>query len=370
MRCGTSKGIFLHANHLPQDPVLRDKAILAIFGSPDKRQIDGLGGAEPLTSKLALIDAPSREDADVDYKFGQVEIEKAYIHYDGLCGNISSGIGTFAIEEGLVKGVEPITKVRVHSVNTQQVYVIEVPVKDGLPAVLGDYEVPGVPGTGAKLTIDMAGTVASFRRGLFPSGNKKDVMDIPGLGTVTVSIVDVVNPVAFINAADLGLKGDELSKDISPETYGFIQQIRSNVSKLIGMEGWDEAEIKSPVPFLAFVSPSKDVVNHLTGEIIKAEDQDFLARAIFLGGVHQTYPGSVSCVTGSAAKLPGTVVNEISKNAVPGIVRIGHPAGVVEVESEVALDADGKDIVTRVTYGRTARRLMDGIAYVPRNVLE
>jgi len=143
MRCGTSKGIFLNENDLPQDPVLRDKVILSIFGSPDPRQIDGLGGADILTSKLALISAPSRPDADVDFSFGQVEINKPEIYYDGLCGNISSGVGTYAIEEGLVKAVEPVTKVRVHSKNTNQIYITEVPVKDGRPLVNGNYEVAG-----------------------------------------------------------------------------------------------------------------------------------------------------------------------------------------------------------------------------------
>ena len=166
MRCGTSKGIFLNENDLPQDTALRDKVILSIFGSPDPRQIDGLGGAEMLTSKLALISASSRPDADVDFTFGQVEIAEPVIHYDGLCGNIASGVGTYAIEEGLVKAVEPVTKVRIFSRNTNQIYITEVPVKDGRPLVAGDYEIAGVPGKGAKIKVDMAGTVGS-RTGKF-----------------------------------------------------------------------------------------------------------------------------------------------------------------------------------------------------------
>jgi 2-methylaconitate cis-trans-isomerase PrpF len=370
MRCGTSKGIFLHENHLPQDPELRDKAILAIFGSPDKRQIDGLGGAEPLTSKVALIGPPSREDADVDYTFGQVEIEDPVIHYDGLCGNISSGVGTFAIEEGLVRAVAPVTRVRVHSVNTKQVYTIDVPVKDGRPLVLGDYKVDGVPGTGAKVTIDMAGTVASLRRGIFPSGKKKDNMHIPGIGEVCVSIVDVVNPVAFIQAKALGLEGRETTETVPRETYTYVQEIRSQVAELLKMEGWRERKVKGPVPFLVFVAPPEEYTNHLTGETICTGDIDFLARAFFLGAIHQTYPGSVSCVTGVAAKLPGTVVNEVSANRDESVVRIGHPAGIIEVESEVGIDQCGNDVVKRITYGRTTRRIMDGIVYVPKDRLE
>lgn len=370
MRCGTSKGIFLHRNHLPQDERLRDKAILAIFGSPDKRQIDGLGGAEPLTSKLALIGPPTRDDADVDYTFGQVEIEGAFIHYSGLCGNISSGIGTFAIEEGLVRAVEPVTTVRVHSTNTGQVYTIDVPVKDGLPRALGDYRIDGVPGTGAKLTIDMVGTIASHRRGLFPTGRKKDEIEFPGDRPVAVSVVDVVNPCAFIKASDLGLRGDEITKDISTETFDRIEYIRASVAELIGIEGWSEQEYRDPSPFLAFVSEARDYSNALTGETVRESDIDFLSRVYFLGGIHQTYPGSISCVTGACSKLPGTVAYEVSKNAIDGVARIGHPAGVIEVEAVAGKDRDGNDTITRVTYGRTARRIMDGTVYVPRNLLE
>jgi 2-methylaconitate cis-trans-isomerase PrpF len=343
--------------------------ILAIFGSPDPRQIDGVGGAEPLTSKLALIGPPSREDADVDYTFGQVEISKPFIHYSGLCGNISSGIGTFAIEEGLVRAVEPVTHVRVHSTNTEQVYTLDVPVRDGMPIAAGDYKVDGVPGTGAKITVDMVGTVASMRKGLFPTGNKKDKLDIPGLGTVTVSIVDVVNPCAFILAEELGLKGDEISKDMTKETYGYMDVIRSRVAALLGLTGWDLQESKDPTPFLAFVSPARDYKNHLTGENVQGGDVDFLSRVYFLGGIHQTYPGSISCVTASAAKLPGTVVFDICRKREGDTLRIGHPGGVIEVEAEAGKDGDGNDVIKKVTYGRTARRIMDGTVYVPRNVI-
>ena len=370
MRCGTSKGVFINENHLPQDKALRDKAILAIFGSPDKRQIDGIGGAEVLTSKLALIGAPSRPDADVDYTFGQVDIETPHIFYTGLCGNISSGIGTYAIEEGIVRAVEPVTTVRVHSVNTQQVYTIEVPVKDGLPCVLGDYSIAGVPGTGARVTLNMAGTVASIRRGLFPTGNKKDEIDVPGLGKVTVSVVDVVNPCGFVKASDLGLRGDEISADMTEENYKHIDYIRSEIAKLIGIEGWDEQEPRDTIPFLGFVSEARDYDNRLSGGTVKGEDVDFLSRVYFLGGIHQTYPGSISCVTGACSKLPGTVLYEVSKNAIDGIARIGHPAGIIEVESVAGVDDEGNDTIERVTYSRTTRRLMDGNAYVPRNLLE
>jgi 2-methylaconitate cis-trans-isomerase PrpF len=269
-----------------------------------------------------------------------------------------------------VRAVEPITKVRVHSVNTQQVYTIEVPVKDGLPRAIGDYSIAGVPGAGARVTLDMVGTVASFRRGLFPTGRKKDEIDVPGLGKVTASVVDVVNPCGFVKASDLGLRGDETSKDMTEENYAHIDYIRAEIARRIGIEGWDQNEPRDTIPFLGFVSEARDYTNHLNGRTIPGEEVDFLSRIYFLGGIHQTYPGSISCVTGACSKLPGTVLYEVSRNGMPGIARIGHPAGIIEVEAVAGKDADGNDTITRVTYSRTTRRLMDGTAYVPRNMLE
>ena len=362
-RAGTSKGIFLHLNDLPQDKETRDKVILAIFGSPDKRQIDGLGGAEPLTSKLALIGPPSVPDADVDYIFGQVDIDNAYISYSGLCGNISCGVAPFAIEEGLVKAVEPVTTVRVYSKNTDQIFITEVPVKDGHPVIEGDYVVPGVPGTGARINMNMAGCVGSFRKGLLPTGKAKEEFDVPGFGKLEISIVDTVNPCIFVRAEDIGLSGDEVKPDsLTDEKKELLENIRK-----VGFEKLEKEYNKlDAVPFVSFVTKPKDYTNHLTGETIKKEDVDFLARVWFLGGIHQTYPGSISCCTGAAAVIPGTILYDI-RNKDDMTVRIGHPGGVIEVEAICNKDAKDELTIERVAYGRTARRLMDGYAYVPNS---
>jgi len=209
MRAGTSKGVFLHENDLPDDPILREKVILSIFGSPDPRQIDGLGGAEPLTSKVAIIGPSSRPDADVDYTFGQVEIIQPKVHFSGLCGNISSGVAPYAIEEGLVKAVEPVTVVRVHNVNSNNIFTSEVPVSGGKPKVLGDYTLDGVPGTGARINIDMVHTLGSVNGKLLPTGNITDRIKIRDQEDIIVSILDIPNPCIFVNARDVGLKGDE-----------------------------------------------------------------------------------------------------------------------------------------------------------------
>ena len=369
MRCGTSKGIFLNENDLPQDPALRDKVILSIFGSPDPRQIDGLGGAEMLTSKLALVSPPSVPGADVEFSFGQVEIDSPEIFYDGLCGNIASGVGTYAIEEGLVRATEPVTKVRIYSRNTNQIYITEVPVRDGRPLINGDYEVAGVPGTGAQIQIDMAGTVGSRTGKLLPTGNPVDRLEIDGFGPLDVSLLDVVNPCIFVRASDIGMKGDEKPSDVdgNESFMKLIDNIRIASCAKMELSGW---ELKNPTPFVVFVSPPKEYIDHLTGKTICAGDVDFLARMIILRKMHQTYAGSVSCVTGMAGVVPGTVVHEMAKPADgQKIIRLGHPAGVIDVEAECDVTPDGI-VARRVTYSRTARRIMEGYVYVPKNVFE
>jgi len=365
-RCGTSRGIFLHENGLPQDTRTRDKVILSIFGSPDPRQIDGLGGADVLTSKVAIIGPPSIPGADVDYTFGQVDIDTAYIAYSGLCGNVSSGVAPFAIDEGLVRAVEPVTTVRVHNKNTAQIFTTEVPVRNGKPLVTGDYVLPGVPGTGAKLTMNMVGTVGSYGKGLLPTGNVIDVFDVPGIGKIEGSLIDTVNPCLFLRAKDLGFRGDEVKKtDFKEGELEKLEIIRREAAfKAIGKEYVE----KDAVPFIVYVAEPMDYVNHLTKETIKASNLDFLARAHFVGGIHQTFSGSLSCCTGAAAVIPGTVVYEIRGARDSMEVRLGHPGGIIEVEAVCGKDSAGNPAISHVTYYRTARRIMDGYSYVPNKL--
>jgi 2-methylaconitate cis-trans-isomerase PrpF len=369
MRGGTSKGIFLKENDLPQDPNIRDKVILAIFGSPDSRQIDGLGGAEVLTSKLALIGAPSRPDADVDYSFGQVDINNPKIYYDGLCGNISSAVGPYAIEEGFVKAVEPVTRVRVHSKNTNQIFYIEVPVVDGKPGITGDYRIEGVPGSGAKLDIDMSGTVGSRTGKLLPTGNVVDSVHVDGIGNLDVSITDLANPAIYVKAADLNLRGNETPAELDnkPGLMELIQKIRVACADITHIDGWKP---ENPIPYVMIASEPRDYKDYASGEVIRGEDINFVARMIFLGKAHKTFPGSGSCGIGVTALIPGTVVNQIAKfRSAENVVRLGHPCGIVEVGAEIG-EENGKITVKRATYGRTARRLMDGYVYVPNHVFE
>lgn len=372
MRGGTSRAIFLMENELPRDPFLRDKIILAIFGSPDQRQIDGLAGAEPLTSKLAIIGPPSRPDADVDYTFGQVEISKPFIDYSGNCGNISSAVGPFAIEEGLVRTVEPVTKVRIYNTNTKRIYTAEVPIYNGRPKITGDYQIDGVPRAGAKITLDMAGTAGGKTGRLLPTGNVKDRITLKGLREVNVTIVDAANPVVFVKAQELGMKGNETPTQIDGDKDLLIklEEIRSIGAEMIGLvSDRRDAGEKSPViPMVAYVSSPMPYVNHLTGKEISEDSVDFLSRLMFMRITHKTYAGTATIATGAAAVIPGTVVNDVMPKKEGHIIRIGHPGGIIDIEVEGKME-NNAFVLTKAAIGRTARRIMEGYVYVPKAFL-
>ncbi|MDO0824678.1 2-methylaconitate cis-trans isomerase PrpF family protein [Desulfosporosinus nitroreducens] len=368
LRAGTSKGIFLMENDLSSDTQRRDQEILAIFGSPDVRQIDGLGGADPLTSKVAIIGPSTRSDADVNYTFGQVSIGTELVDFSGNCGNISSGVGPFAIDEGLVRAVEPVTKVRIHNTNTGKILVAEVPVKDGKAQVCGDYKIAGVPGTGAKIMLDFAGTVGSATNKMLPTGKVVDVLNIEDFGTIEASIIDVANPMVFVRAKDLGLTGIETPAQINgnKEMLDLLEKIRGKAATMIGMAKDEEDALKnSPAfPMIAFVSEPQDYVDFTTGKAIRADQVDFVSRLMYMQVIHKTYAGTGTTCTGAAAKIPGSIVNQVTLSKSP-LVRIGHPAGVIDIE--VQAKEEGAEIkLERAAFGRTARRIMDGYVYISR----
>jgi len=368
MRGGTSKGIFLKVNDLPQDNAKRDQLICEIFGSPDVRQIDGLGGADALTSKLAIIAPATRPDADVDYTFGQVSITKPYIDYSGNCGNISAAVGPFAIDEGLVRAQEGLTTVRIHNTNTKKIIVAEVPTVDGKASIVGDCAIAGVPGTGAKIMLDYSDTAGAATGKMLPTGNVKDVLDIPGYGPVTVSIVDVANPVVYVAAKDLKLSGIETPQqvDSNKDLLQLLEQIRGTAAVKIGMAKTPEDALANvpAFPMIAFVSPAADYQDFTTGNPISAGEVDFVSRLMFMQKLHKTYAGTATICTGAAAKIPGSVVNEaIVDVEQKSCIRIGHPAGVIEVEVAVEKQS-GQVVLKRAAMSRTARRIMEGYAYV------
>ncbi len=363
MRGGTSKGIYIKSNHLPEEREARDRVIMAIYGSPDVRQIDGLGGADPLSSKLAIIGPSSHPEADVDYTFAQVGIDKPVVDYSGNCGNISSGVGPFAIDEGFVKAVQPMTRVRIHNTNTGKILEAEVEVRDGRARVSGDCRIAGVPGTGSRIMLNFAGTAGSVTGKLLPTDNVIDTISIAS-GEIEVSIVDCANPMVFVRASDMGIKGTESPREINGNTdlLQRLEEIRARVAVLIGMaETSQEATEKSPAfPMIAMVSRAAAYEDFTTGRTISAADVSLVSRLMFMQVLHKTYAGTGTVCTGVAARIVGTIVNEMIEepNSVE-TVRIGHPAGVISLEARVR---DGR--VERAAFARTARRIMDGYVWV------
>lgn len=394
MRGGTSRGLFVMRGDLPAEPELRDRVILRMYGSPDVRQIDGMGGADPLTSKLAIIGpptnrkgseaaptkqrgseaAPTHEDADVDYTFAQVSIEEPFVDYAGNCGNISSAVGPFAIDEGLVDPVEPKTTVRIHQTNTESILVAEVPVVNGKAAVEGDYHIDGVPGAGARIDLDFSDTAGAVTGRILPTGNPLDRLDVEGVGPVDLSVVDAGNPCVFVRARDLGIEGTETPDQIDADRplNDRIERIRGTVAARIGLvDDWRDAARESPyIPFFVMVRRPADYVDFTTGRMVEAQDVDFVARLLFMLRMHKAYAVTGTVCTGAAAKIPGTIVHEAarSESHSRSLTRIGHPAGVINVEVVVRSD-DGVHL-SRASVGRTARRIMEGYVFVPWSTLD
>lgn len=369
MRAGTSKGIFIKEEDLPGVKEERDELILGIFGSPDIRQIDGLGGADPLTSKLAIIGKPTREDADVDYTFGQVSYVASQIDYSGNCGNISAGVGPFAVDEGLVKVEEPYTNVRVHNTNTGKILIERVEVENGKAKTVGDYSIAGVPGTGSEIQIDFSDTAGASTGKLLPTGNVVDKIDVEGIGEIEVSLVDAANPVVFVRAKDLGLTGIETPAQIdeNKKLLDTLEEIRGKGSKLMGLvDDWKDALKTIPAfPMIAMISPAQDYQDFTTGKEIKEGDIDFVSRLMFMQVVHKTYAGTATICTGAAARIEGSIVNEAMNAKDKGkddVLGIGHPAGVITVKATASKEGNAWKL-EEAAISRTARRIMDGNCY-------
>jgi 2-methylaconitate cis-trans-isomerase PrpF len=371
-RGGTSKGVYLHERDLPKDPELRNKVILAIFGSPDIRQIDGLGGADPLTSKCAIIGPPERSDADINYTMAQVDITKPILDFKGNCGNISSGVGPFAIDEGLVSVKEPETVVRIYNTNTKKILKAFVQTSQGKSDYIGEYAIDGVPGTNSKILLDYSATEGAATGKLLPTGKPTDVLTIPSVGKIEISIVDAGNPMCFIKPEVLNLSGIEGPLDPKvTEALDKIELIRGTAAKIIGfVDDPAKARTESPAgPMLAIVSEPREYVSFTDGTRVKAEEIDFVSRGFFMQEMHKTYAGTGTVCTGAAAMIEGSLVNRVcsSKAKRTKEVRIGHPSGVVSIEVDVEKTADGFHL-RKAAFGRTSRRIMEGFVYIPESL--
>lgn len=366
-RGGTSKPVFFMEDDLPKDGKKRDQIVLDAFGSPDARQIDGLGGADPLTSKVAYIGAPTVPNTDINYTFGYVGIANPVIDYTGNCGNTSAAVGPFALLRGLIKPTEGVTKVRIYNTNTKKIILAEFEVKNGEFVSEGNFTIDGAPGSGSKILLDFIGSGGSVTGKLLPTGNVRDEVKFPTLGTLEVSMVDAANPFVFVRATDLGLKGNENMDEFgnNEATLKKCEEIRAVVAEIMGIAKASEATQRSPgVPKIAVIA-GPGSYDTPKGKV-EAFEIDVVARMTALQKLHKAYAVTGAVCLGTAAKIEGTIVNEIFKKVQPGnppAVRIGHPTGKLQVEIEIK-EQNGQLELTKAALARTARLLMDGNVYV------
>jgi len=363
MRGGTSKGLYFHEADLPGPGPQRDAVLLRLMGSPDVLQIDGLGGSRPITSKAALIAPSARLDADVDYTFAQVEIERAGVGYAGNCGNISAGVGPFAVDEGLVEAVEPVTRVRIFNTNTRGLIVAEVPVRDGRARVTGDLGIPGVPGTGAEIVMNWVATIGAKTGRLLPTGRAADEITLESGATVRATLCDAGNACVWVPAAELGRSGSELAADAG--LIGVGQEIRGKAAVLMGLASdWARVDEESPgLPMVGLVAPPAGY-RTLSGGSVEEKEMDLRVRLLFMNRLHESIAGSASICLAAAARIPGSVVEAVSVGRRPGELLIGHPSGITPAKVETRSGPGGVTFDV-LGFSRTARRLMDGTAYYP-----
>jgi 2-methylaconitate cis-trans-isomerase PrpF len=355
MRGGTSRALFFHEDDLPHAGPARDRILLEALGSPDPygRQLDGMGGGISSLSKACIIGASTHPDAHVDYTFAQVEIRTPHVDYRGNCGNCSSAVGPFAIDEGLVPAVEPETDVRIHNTNTGKIIVAHVPIDDGEAAVRGDFDLAGVPGKGARIALDFLDPGGAGTGRLLPTGVAREI-----LGGVEASLVDATNPMVFVRAKDLGVAGIEPPTvlDADPALVARLEALRVEAAERMGVPG------SAAVPKIAIVAPATDF-EALDGAVYGAASVDLVARVVSMGNCHRAFALTAAMCLAVAARIEGSVVHECASSRV-GDVRLGHPSGVLPIDAVVGA-RDGAPHAERVTVYRTARRLMEGFIRVP-----
>jgi 2-methylaconitate cis-trans-isomerase PrpF len=368
MRGGTSRAIMFHAKDLPPraewDPIF-----LAAMGSPDPngRQLNGMGGGISSLSKVCVLAPSAREDADIDYTFAQVQIRDAMVDYRSNCGNMSSAVGPFAVDEGLLHPNGDQAVVRIFNTNTRKIIRSTFPLADGRAAADGTMAIPGVAGSGAPVRLDFLSPGGATTGKLLPSGNVVDALMVPELGIIPVSMIDAANACVFVRASDLGLTGRELPEALDQDTALLmkLQRIRRLASVAMGIaRNEDEARTIAAVPIIGFVAPPMDAPT-LSGEPILADQVDLTVRFLSNGQPHRALPLTASLCTAVAARIKGTLVSQVlGANAGIG-VRIGMPSGILTVDAEVSRDKDGRWTAHSGAFYRTARRLFDGRVYVP-----
>ncbi|MDO8485037.1 MAG: PrpF domain-containing protein [Candidatus Limnocylindrales bacterium] len=375
LRGGTSRAVFFLANDLPAGRPAIEPLLLNIFGSPDIRQIDGLGGATSQTSKAAIIGPPTRPDADVDYTFAQVTVGQQLVDWGGNCGNISAAVGPFAINQGFVRACEPITTVRVHNTNTGKIILAHVPVRGGRAAEEGDYAVPGVPGTSCRILLEFSDPAGSLTGRLLPTGNPRDRLELDDGRSYEVSIIDAANPVVFVAAGSLGLTGTELPLEIEAATAAtdVLEALRSVVAEMLGLvpDRRNATQVTPGLPKVGFVARPMAYTT-TAGVEVPESAVDLTGRLMSMQTAHRSYMATGAIATAAAAFVDGSIVHELVRpidgRPIAESIRIGHPYGVMEA----VVNGDGPAAVPAirgVALGRTARHILDGQVWVPRRLV-
>ena len=382
MRGGTSKGVFFKLQDLPeaarQLSPTRDALLLRVLGSPDPygKQIDGLGNASSSTSKAVILSRSTRPGHDVDYLFGQVSIDQPVVDWSGNCGNLSAAVGPCAIHMGLIDPARMpqngSATVRIWQANIGKTIVAHVPITDGQVQETGDFELDGVTFPAAEVQLEFLDPADAGEEGgaMFPTGNVVDDLHVPGVGTFQATLINAGISTIFLNAQDLGYTGCELQGAINgdPAALARFESIRAHGAVRMGLiRDAAEAAARQHTPKIAFVAPPRDYVAS-SGKAVRAADIDLLVRALSMGQLHHAMMGTAAVAIGTAAAVPGTLVNLAAGGGERQAVRFGHPSGTLRVGAEARL-ADGQWRVTKALMSRSARILMEGWVRVPGEVL-
>ena len=378
IRGGTSKGVFFRLQDLPERCQVpgeaRDALFMRVIGSPDpySAHIDGMGGATSSTSKCVILSKSSQPEHDVDYLYGQVSIDKAFVDWSGNCGNLSTAAGAFAIHAGLVDPARipenGTCVVRIWQANIQKTIIAHVPVTDGQVQETGDFELDGVTFPAAEIVLEFLDPSDDGEEGgsMFPTGNLVDDLEVPGIGSFKATMITAGIPTVFVNAEDIGYRGTELREDINgdPAQLARFEQIRIAGALRMGLiKTAEEAATRQHTPKIAFVSPPKDYRTS-SGKAVKAGEVDLLVRALSMGKLHHAMMGTCAVAIGTAAAIPGTLVNLAAGGGEREAVRFGHPSGTLRVGAQ-ARRVDGQWTVTKAVMSRSARILMEGWVRVP-----
>lgn len=369
MRGGSSRGAFFLEDDLPKDPHERAAVMLACYGSPDRRQIDGIGGADPLTSKAAVVGLSARDDADLTYTFHQVGIETTMVSTGGNCGNMLSAVGPFAILRGLITAKEPTTSVRIYTTNTDQIVTAQFDTSGGYPTVVGDTSVPGVPGTGATITLDFGDCTGSVSGKLLPTGSVMDTIDIDG-ASVQVSFVDAATPFVFILADAIGAIGAELPADMAGDAalMNKLEAVRGWAATVLGVVA-DPALARSQSPNIPrVIMVSRPQAYETSKGVLDPADMDICVRQLSMQKPHNTFAVTGAICTAVASQIPGTVVEGLCTPD-GAKTRLGHPGGVLNVSAQLSTSGETWQIES-AAIERTARLIMAGDIMIARQQLE